>query len=114
MNIHSQFSAAIISAVLLLSSLPSYACNNLAQSTLEKEKTTLSDLSNTKTPIKLYDYRSKHCAPLTPTPTDLDISTYLPSDETTLGIYQLFRSKGEDQITALKHTLEFNINEQKS
>ena len=114
MNIHSQFPAAIISAVLLLSSLPSYACNNFAQSTLDKEKTTLSDLTNAKAPIKLYDYRSKHCTPLAPTPTDLDITTYMPNDETTLGICQLFRSKGEDQITALKHTLEFNINEQKS
>ncbi|MDH3326697.1 MAG: hypothetical protein OEM38_08270 [Gammaproteobacteria bacterium] len=107
-------SAFLSCSFFLLIPAASQACDSTNQSTLKREKVELSDINNKKLQAKLYNYRTGECAPLNAAHNELEIGAFLPDDETTLGIFQSFRNKGESQIDALKHTLEFNINDQQS
>lgn len=95
--------------VLFFFPITSFACDDTAQSVLEKEKTELFDLKHADLPKELYNFRKQHCVSVGKIPNDVEVTAYFPNDETTLGMYQLFREKGDDQLTALKHTLAFNI-----
>ncbi len=109
-------SISIFACVSALSvSTASYACDVTKHSTLEREKISLATLNSNNTQATLYSFRSGQCLPLSKAlNTDLDISAFLPSDETSLGMYQLYRNQGVNRIGALKHTLEFIIDEQQS
>ncbi|NOX49559.1 MAG: hypothetical protein GXP16_03365 [Gammaproteobacteria bacterium] len=109
-------SVSILACVSTLGvSTASYACDATKHSSLEREKISLSTLNSNNTQVTLYNFRSGQCLPLNMARnTDLDISAFLPSDETSLGMYQLYRNQGNNRIDALKHTLEFIIDEQQS
>jgi len=104
--------SALICASFLLSPVTSQACDTAEHSTLEREKIQLSDLARDGTKASLYNFRTRKCTPLNTAHNELEVSAFLPSDETSLGMYQIYRNKGETQINALKHTLKFIIEEQ--
>ncbi len=103
-----------ICASILLIPAYSFACETAGISTLEQEKSGLSALNSEAEHASLYNFRSKRCTPLEQANNELEVSTFLPSDETSQGMYQLYRDKGENKVDALKHALEFMIKEQQS
>ncbi len=104
----------LICVSFLLISTTSYACDAIDLSTLDREKIQLSDLNNKNEHTTLYNFRTGHCASLNQTHNELEIGAFMPSDEASLGMYQIYRNKGENQIDALTHMLEFIIDEQQS
>jgi len=107
-------SVALVFASFFVIPALGHACNATSQNILETEKISLSDLEHENAEASLYNFRTGDCSSLSSAHSELEISAFLPSDETSLGIYQIFRDKGENQIDALKHTLQFNIHEQES
>ncbi|NOY73607.1 MAG: hypothetical protein GXP14_14785 [Gammaproteobacteria bacterium] len=104
----------LICAYFLLTSTTSYACDAIDLSTLDREKIQLLSLNSENEHTTLYNFRTGHCAPLKQTYNELEVGAFMPSDEASLGMYQIYRNKGENQIDALTHTLEFIIDEQQS
>ncbi len=99
----------LICASFLLVSTASHACDKSEQSLFKQEKTALSDLNRAGAGATLYNYRTQRCTPLANAHNELQISAFLPSDETSLGMYQVYRDKGESQVDALEHTLAFVV-----
>ncbi|HHI93170.1 MAG TPA: hypothetical protein ENK04_06580 [Gammaproteobacteria bacterium] len=112
----SSHARALICALVLFIPVASFACDTTGLSTLDLEKTELSTLKSKAgdTNLSLYNFRLGRCTPLKQAHSELEVSAFLPSDETSQGMYQIYRHKGENQIDALKHTLEFMIKEQQS
>jgi len=107
-------SASIFVCVsVLMVPAASYACDTAEHTSFEREKNSLSALNSDGVQATLYNFRIGQCTPLNGAHNvELDMSAFLPSDETSLGMYQLYRAKGENRIDALKDTLEFMIAEQ--
>jgi len=105
---------ALVCALFFLIPALSQACNINEHRTLEQEKNQLSDLSKEGGHAILYNFRSERCTPVSNAHNELDMSAFLPSDETSLGMYQVFRDEGESQIDALKHALTSLIDENQS
>ena len=110
-----KFLAASIVVCTTALTLPatSFACDTAAHSLLEREKNSLTALNESHTQASLYNFREGRCISLSKVKnTELNMGAFLPSDETALGMYQLFRAQGKNQISALKDTLSFIITEQ--
>jgi hypothetical protein len=110
---------AFICVFFLSVSTAGFACDTTESSMLKQEKSELADLNLAKlksdeTDVILYNFRTERCVPFNKAHTELEVSAFLPSDETTQGVYQEYRDQGESQIEALKHALSFMIKEQQS
>ncbi len=109
-----RLSASIfVCAFVLIVPATSYACDTAERNSLEREKSSLFALNSDGAQATLYNFRRGQCMPLNEMHSvEPDMSAFLPSDETSLGMYQLYRDRGESRINALKNTLEFMIAEQ--
>ncbi len=86
---------------------------------LEQEKSELADLNlarlkSDETDVLLYNFRTERCVPFNKAHTELEVSAFMPSDETTQGMYQVYRGRGKSPVEALEHTLLFMIEEEQS
>lgn len=105
---------ALFFTIALLTPVLSQACEVSSHNIYELEKNSLSDLSKNNKPEKLYNFRTGNCSTLPENITELDAIAFIPEDETSLGIFQLYLQQGEKAIDAIKHTLEFDVKEQHS
>ncbi len=104
-----------VCAFILVFPIASYACDTAEHNLIEMEKKSFSTLIGSGAQAILYNFRTRQCMPLSKIDnTDGDISAFLPSDETSLGMYQFYRDQGKNNIDALKNVLEFMITEQQS
>jgi len=52
--------------------------------------------------IELHDFRTGDCEKVTASQNELDMSAFLPLDETSQGLYAVYRKEGKSRIAALK------------
>lgn len=56
---------------------------------------------------ELYNFRTGSCERINRTLLESDVNSYLPNDETSLGLYALFRKQGDSRASAIKHTYNY-------
>ncbi|HEC16717.1 MAG TPA: hypothetical protein ENI99_09150 [Sedimenticola sp.] len=106
--------SAFICVFFLFVPVAGHACDTAKSNTLEQEKSELADLNREGIHATLYNFRTRRCVPFREAHTELEVSAFLPSDETSQGMYQVYRGRGESRVEALKHALAFMIDTQQS
>ncbi len=114
MAIRSLPAGVLICASLLSVPGASYACDVASHNSPEHTQAELSELIKAGDHASLYSFRQGACVHLDQVKNELEISQFLPSDEESLGLYQVYRDRGDSPSEALKHTLDFLVAEQQS
>lgn len=85
----------------------SQACEVKSMSESEHMKSILKDVDSKGSKAEFYNFTTGVCEKIKQKVSELEIGAYMPSDETTLGLYSMYRAQGENQMASLKHVYHF-------
>ena len=85
----------------------SQACEEGAMSDFDHIVTILKDDNGNAADTEYYNFSTNNCEKVKMQNTDAAVSSFIPRDETSLGLYSLYREKGESPVASLKHVYQF-------
>jgi hypothetical protein len=99
---------ASASSFSILNSPLSQACDQGSVSNFDHIVSILKDTKN-EADTEFYNFSTGSCEKIKPHANEVEISSYIPKDETSLGLYSLNRSKGENQTSSIKHVYQYIV-----
>ena len=84
------------------------ACNANSEENFDHMITIVKNLNEKNPDTDFYNFYTGSCVKVSSLKTDAQVSKLLPNDETSLGLFTLFRSRGETPLRSLKDVYKFN------
>jgi len=94
-----------IAGVLLFPSFALADCDKTGD-TIQLMQNNLNSLINIEKTSLLYNFQARDCSRITESASDLGVSVFLPLNETSQGLFNIYRQEGEDKISALIKTYQ--------
>lgn len=100
--------AATLATSFAMFYLPlSQACDKGAKSDFDHIVSIVKDASGKNADTEYYNFTTGGCEHVILQGSESTVSSYIPKDETSLGMYNIYRANGESQAESVKHVYRF-------